>query len=116
MDNSILNNLQQVDVISTGDVKVFNPIWKLECFFAISPSVKEALEDPFGVVQKLPVSGNLEVTFKRKNGSYLDFYLDTSTKLTEGMMVHIDDLIGEYLIRGDKRCARYLHTQDVNLE
>ena len=116
MDNSILNNLQQVDVISTGDVKVFNPIWKLECFFAISPSVKEALKDPFGVVQKLPVSGNLEVTFKRKNGSYLDFYLDTSTKLTEGMKVHIDDLIGEYLIRGDKRCARYLHTQDVNLE
>ena len=116
MSNLLFDNLEKVDVIKTNEVKVFSPSWIAVSFFAIAPSVKDSLVNPVGVVQKLPVSGNLEVTFKRKNGSYLDFYLDTSTKLTEGMKVHIDDLIGEYLIRGDKRCARYLHTQDVNLE
>lgn len=116
MSNLLFDNLEKVDVIKTNEVKVFSPSWIAVSFFAIASSVKDTLVNPVGVVQKLPVSGNLEVTFKRKNGSYLDFYLDTSTKLTEGMKVHIDDLIGEYLIRGDKRCARYLHTQDVNLE
>ena len=120
MSNLLFDNLEKVDVIKTNEVKIFSPSWIAVSFFAIAPSVKDSLVNPIGVVQKLPVSGNLEVTFKTKAGRYLDFYLDVNTKLQEGMQVHIDDLIGERLIRGEgiknsEKCVRYLHKMDANI-
>lgn len=113
---TFLSSIKQVDVFQTGDVNVFDPEWKFIEWFAIADSAKENLAGPIGIVQPLPLSNNLEVTFKTKDGKYSDFYLDPSTQLQIGTQVHIDDLIGEHLKRDGEIIARYLHILEVDIK